>query len=318
MIKIVQLGLVTLDLPGTLRLYSEGFGFNNAGATCLWGGMSEKITRIRSDSRNVIWWLVGQRKFFQFEIFSYTCPVSQPLPTDWRPSDHGWTRFGVIVSDFEASLAGLKSNGVEPLTPPIEKAGRRHAAIRDPYMGAIIEVMESGKKKPEGPFVAYATNSVADLEKSRKFYRDVLQAEILPLEQLHGPSDEALWGLPGAERDGFLARVDDMLFEVVQYRNPVGRPKPAGYQISDQGIMNAAFASHQTKPIEQLIERLTAAGHVPPYVYNDGRIIAAYTIDPDCVLEYGCVPEEMLPIYGFVAAPFDFMGGGVALRKPAV
>ena len=82
MIKIVQLGLVTLDLPGTLRLYSEGFGFNNAGATCLWGGMSEKITRIRSDSRNVIWWLVGQRKFFQLEIFSYTCPLSQPLPID--------------------------------------------------------------------------------------------------------------------------------------------------------------------------------------------------------------------------------------------
>lgn len=315
MLKIVQLGLVTSDLPGTLRLYSEAFGFRNAGATCLWGGMSEKITRMRPDSRNVIWWMVGPRKFFQFEIFAYTCPVSQPLPTDWRPSDQGWTRFGVIVADFDACLKGLKSNGVEPLTPPVVRGGRRRVAIRDPYLGTIIEVMESDPQRREGPIVAYATNSVADLEASRRLYGDVLQFEILPLEHLHTAADEALWGLQGAERDGFVARLDDTLVEVVQYRNPVGRPKPIGYQISDQGIMNCAIASTELKPVEQMLERLTAAGHVPPYVYNDGSIIAAYTIDPDCVLEYGCVPEEAQQFYGFVPAPFDFMAGGVALRE---
>ena len=314
MLRIVQLGLVTVDLAGTLRLYSEAFGFRNAGATGLWGGMCEKITLMRADARNVIWWMVGPRKFFQFEIFAYNCPVSQPIPTDWRPSDLGWNRFGVTVADFDASVLALKRLGVDPLTPAILKSGRRRVAIRDPYLGAIIEVMESDPAKPEGPIVEYATNSVSDLEASRKFYSDVLQFEILPLQQLHTQSDEALWGLQGAERDGFLARLDDMLVEVVQYRNPVGRPKPIGYLISDQGIMNIAIASHQIKPVEQMLERVKAAGVVPPYVYNDGRIIAAYTFEPDRVLEYGCVPEETLPFYGFVPTAFAFIGGGVALR----
>jgi catechol 2,3-dioxygenase-like lactoylglutathione lyase family enzyme len=255
-----------------------------------------------------MWWMVGQQDFFQLELFGYTCPVSQPLPADWRPSDIGWTRYGIVVADFDACLVALKNQGVSPLAPAIVKSGRRHIAIRDPYVGMIVEVIESDRHRPEGPIFAYATSSVSDLESARNFYSNALELEIRPLEDLHSPSDEALWGLPGAERDGFVVSIGGTYIEVVHYRTPVGRPKPTAYQISDQGIQNIAVGGRRAAPVARILERVAAAGYVPPYTFNNGENICGYITDPERSFEFASIPEEFDTVYGFKPVPLGFMG----------
>lgn len=304
-LHVFQIALVSADLPASLRFYAEAFGYLNGGGQCGWGS---KIQGLRSDTRHIMWWMVGQQKFFQLELFGYTCPVSQPLPADWRPSDIGWTRFGLVVANFDGCLEALKDHGVGPLAPAIVKNGRRHVAIRDPHVGMIIEVMESDPQRPEGPLFSYATSSVSNLDSARSFYRDVLELEILPLERLHTPSDETLWGLRGAERDGFVVCMDGVFIEVVQYRTPVGRPKPTGYQLSDQGIQNIAVGGRQAAPVARVLERLKAAGYVPPYTFNNGENICGYITDPERSFEFASIPEELDVVYGFEPVPLGFMG----------
>ena len=49
-----------------------------------------------------------------------------------------------------------------------------------------------------GAALVYATSSVSDLSAARHYYEQVIGLDIGPLEQLHGPEHEAMWGLAGA------------------------------------------------------------------------------------------------------------------------
>jgi catechol 2,3-dioxygenase-like lactoylglutathione lyase family enzyme len=305
MLRVIQLGLVTLDLPATLRLYSEAFGFRNAGGQCIW---ASEMLGLGPDARNLLWWLVGGQGFFQLELFDFTHPVSRALPVDWRPSDYGWTRFGVVVADFDACVSALERRGVAPLAPVAVTGGLRRVAIRDPHVGVVIEVMEAGAQGSDGPAVVYVANVVADLESARRLYAEQLEFELLPLDRLHAPSDEALWGLAGAQRDGFLVQTEDMLLEVVCYRTPTGRPKRADHRLCDQGIMNIAFGARSPEAVAHALARLRAAGHVPPYVLERDGTASAYVTTPEGDFEFGSAPDAQDAFFGFQAAPVDFIG----------
>jgi len=267
MLQCFQLALVTVDLPGTLRLYSEALGFRNAGGQCSWGS---RIQGLGADARHLMWWLVGERKFFQLEVFEYTHPVPRPLPPDWRPCDHGWTRFGVAVDDFDACLNGLERRGITPFTAAVATRGHRHVAIRDPYVGVIIEIVESGRSQPQGPNVTYVTSSVSDLESARGFYGGLLQFRILPLE---GGTAQAR-GLPplGPGHHEYFAR------------------------------------ARRAEPVARALQRLKAAGYAPPFTFENGENICGYITDPERALAIASIPEQLDAVYGFVAAPLGFMG----------
>ena len=171
MLTLVQIALVSTDLPGSVRLYAEAFGFRNAGGQVSWGS---RVQGISPDARHVMWWLIGRQDFFQLELFQYSRPKSRPLPVDWRPSDLGWTRFGVTVGDFDLCLSALASHAIALIAPPVEKGGRRHAAFRDPFAAVIVEIIEAGPDQTGGPAIAYVTSSVSDLTSAREFYGDLL------------------------------------------------------------------------------------------------------------------------------------------------
>lgn len=308
MLRVFQLALVSNDLPGSVRLYAEAFGFRNAGGQCSW---SSRVQGIGPDARHVMWWLIGQQEFFQLEIFQYSRPESRPLPADWRPCDLGWVRFGIIVADFDACLSGLEGHAIQPISSPIEKGERRHVAFRDPYAGAIIEVIESDPRKPGGPIIAYATSSVSDLKAAREFYGGLLEFELMPLERLHAPSDEAIWGLEGAARDGFLVNTGSVPLEIVKYDDPAGRAKPQDHRLSDQGIMNIALGARCAAPVSRALDRLAAVGYVPPFRFENGENICGYINAPEREIEFASVPESMDEVYGFAPAPLGFMASHV-------
>lgn len=300
-IRVVQLGLNTSDLAGSLRLYRELFGFSNAGGNALWGEIM-RIQGLGPDARSLIWWMVGGRPFFQLEFFHHTLPPQRPLPADWRPSDHGWVRFGIAVARIDGVALGLHRWGIPLLCAPRGAPGARRLAFRDPFVGAVVEVCEG--LESSGPVMAYATNSVADLAQSRHFFGEVIGCELEPLERLHSAEDEALWGLPGASRDGFLARFGDTVLEVVSYRNPCGRPR-ADRGIANQGIMNVALGSRNLAAVRALLARIRADGHESTFVFEGPDTLGTYIVDPGCELEIIATPEENDRHIGFLpAGPF--------------
>lgn len=254
-----------------------------------------------------MWWLVGDQEFFQLEIFQHTNPKQRPLPADWRPSDHGWVRFGVEVADFDFALAAIERQGVCLMSAVHTKRGLRRAAFRDPFIGIIVEIMERVRAAPgSGPRVVYVTSSVSDLKTARDFYEETLGFVIHPLEHLHTADDETLWGLDGARRDGFLVETGDVLLEILQYRHPLGRPKRDDYLISDQGIMNIAMGSRDKADIEAVLKRIHDAGYAPPFTYNQGGTICGYIVAPEREIEFTSVPKEFDALFGFQPTT-DFM-----------
>jgi catechol 2,3-dioxygenase-like lactoylglutathione lyase family enzyme len=226
--------------------------------------------KLDDDARASVWFLVGRQPFVQLEFFTHTNPVQRPLPPDWDASDHGWVRFGVAVTDFDATLERLEVQGISPLTEPIAHDGLRRVCFRDPHVGTIVEVMEEGASLPGNPrasafdlapAIVYVTISVQDLDVARRFFIDTLGLREEASTRLHTPELECLWGLAGAEAECVVAKGGDIYLEVVSYRNPVGRPKPLDYRLSDQGFPNIALGVRQSHELEALVAKAVRRGY---------------------------------------------------------
>ena len=313
--RVVQVALNTSDMAGSLRLYAEALGFANGGASALWGAMMG-IAGLDADARTLMWWLVGRQEYMQLELYAISRPQQQPLPADWRPSDHGWVRFGVAVADFDRTLTVLAESGIDTLSEPITRDGLRRAAFRDPYAGIVVEVLEDGDALPGGmrehhfdlgPAIAYVTSSVADLDSARAFYERALGLAPEALELLHEPGDEALWGLDGASREGFVVRAGGgVLLEVVSYSQPAGRPKPDSYRLCDQGLAHVCLGSTDRASAMELIERIRSEGLESTMLAGDEEAVATYFTAPGREFERLLgAPERLHARFGFVPAqPF--------------
>ena len=316
--KIAQLALCTSDLPQTVRLYTEVFGFAGAGGLMIWGEWLAHIQGLGDDAASSLWWLVGRQELLQIELFTHTLPRQRPLSADWGPSDLGWTRWGLAVPDFEPALARLKAFGISTITEPVVYAGLRRVCFRDPGTAVIVEVMEDGAALPGGtrpryyelaPAVVYATLSVPDLDRARTFFIDTVGLTDDDAV-LHTPDLEALWGLPGASRETFVARGGDIYLEVVRYDDPVGRPRPADHRLSDQGFMNIAVGSRRRSESLAILDKLAAAGYEINAELPGPTAGGTYLTDADGnSLEVICAPREFDSAFGFAPQP--------ALLRPA-
>lgn len=306
MLKVIQVGMNTTDLAGSLQLFSEAFGFRNAGAQGLWGDII-RGQGLPDDARALMWWMVGEQEFFQLEFFHHTKPPQRPLRADWQPSDLGWNRLGIRTAEFDHCLDAVSRHGVSPLGIAGTKPSRR-AAYRDPYVGIIIEVIEDvpSNNTAVGPQVAYVTSSVSDLDAAKRFYRDTLGLKISEISTLHKPEDEALWSIGDAIREGFVATAlgggPDL--EIVAYAEPIGRPRPVDYRTSDQGIVNIALGSRDREDIAIAFARLNEAGLRSPMIAGTGPVLAGYITNAERELEFASIPEEMDLCLGFTAIPF--------------
>jgi catechol 2,3-dioxygenase-like lactoylglutathione lyase family enzyme len=201
----------------------------------------------------------------------------------------------------------LAERNIRPMGGTRTTGGLRRMAIRDPWCGVVIEVWEDGPGLPKGrgrgdtydPLIIYSTASVPDLAAARRFYGEVVGFPILPLETLHAEADEALWGLAGARREGFVVDAGDAFVEVVEYSSPSPKPRGADYRLSDQGIMNIGFFARDNDSVREVIERLDAEGAPPRFLTTGQGVLGAYINQPAREVEFLSCPEAVERYIGF-------------------
>lgn len=274
-----QLQLCQVALSGRKRFeeiepwYVGGLGFETAGGTHFAGAELASFAGIDAPSVDVnLSWLVGRHDFVQLEYFDFKEPETRPKREDWTPADVGYNVLGIHVLEFDATLARLADLGSEPIGPVVGVVGDRRACVLDPN-GALLELLEKdlstpAERTPARPDVNAAVRfvraSVRDLARSHRFFVETLRLEPVSV-QLHGEEHEAGWGLERAPQKTEVLAAGNCFLELVEYADGLGRERPDGYRISDEGILNIACGSPEAEPVRQVRDRIQAG----PYVLHD-------------------------------------------------
>ncbi|MBW2235088.1 MAG: SRPBCC family protein [Deltaproteobacteria bacterium] len=269
----IAIGQIAFNHLGGDRLsewYREGLGLLPSGATFFGGPPATKVNGLPFPLFGGRWLMDG-RDWFQLEFFRFLRPTPQPRRADETPADLGYRRVGFHVRDFDATLASLAERGSEPWGPVLGAPGERRTCVRDPE-GNWVELMEAdpltdsapAKTRPEVPAtVRSVTISVADLDAAREAWVEGVGLEPAKIAALHQPEHEALWGLEGASSRCLVLDGGGILVELVEYTSPKGRPRPDGYRICDQGLMNVAIAVRDRETFDRTFARWVERGLRP-------------------------------------------------------
>ena len=234
-------------------------------------------------------WLVDRQDFFQLEIFQYASPEVRRHRLDRRASDIGYARIGVWVEDLDAALARLATIGTAPVSGPIGPPGARRVAVLDPD-GVLVELAEDEPSTPHAgesarPGIGVATRrvtvSVPDLDRSLAFFADAIGLRPVAGDDPHIEARESLWGLASARACRVLLDAGQLWLELVQYFDPAGRPRPDGYRISDQGILNIAVASRSLAGFSRVRDAVVAAGYRVHEEIARDQLHIQYAMDSD-------------------------------------
>lgn len=245
--QLCQVAMSVTDLRRTQRWYRRVLGLRPAGGTNTFRGPVLAMVQGLPGVASTCWWLLDAQRGFQLELFQFHRPVARTFDPPRAPHDLGYTMVSVHVPDFDAAVARARACGSPPLTASVGLSGERRICVRDPE-GTLIELMEDDPRSVQararargGAALRSVRVSVADLERARRTFVDGLGCEEVHRYRLHGPEHEALWGLDAPKLDTLLLQAHDAFVEIVQYRDPLGAPRPADYRISDQGLLNVAF-----------------------------------------------------------------------------
>ncbi len=284
-----QIALSVVDLRLTERWFREGFDLQPAGGSrALMRGRLAANVQGLPRAASTCWWLLGRNSWFQLELFQFDRPIAKLMPADFRPCDIGYTRIGIWVEDFDATLKKLAKLGSQPLTEPQGERGRRRACVRNPD-GVYVEIMEDDplpqfnkRGRVDYPSaIRSVTLSVPQLLDAAAFFETGIGLQA-SATALHAPEHEALWGLAGATTESRLFDGGEVLIEVVQYLDPAGKPRPDDYRLSDQGILNIAFGVRSKADFNKVYRRAEAFGAKPNCrpVHLPGAGSVVYVNDP--------------------------------------
>ena len=129
--------------------------------------------------------------------------------------------------------------------------------------------------------------TVADMERSVAFYRDVLSFSVVSDQEVSGDGYEHLYGVFGARVRLVTLKMGDEFLRLEQFLAPVGRPIPADAQSNDGEFQHVAIiVSDMDKAYALLRDRHVQHASTGPQVLplwntSAGGISAFYFRDPD-------------------------------------
>ena len=263
--KLFQIAMSVTDINRTIKFYNDILGFVPFKKPQKLKGIIPSRIQGYKKVNALICWMNDANPSFQLEFFQYFNPPARPMSGSARPCDIGYSRMGIWVADFDGIMHRLKENRIPLITVPIKFGDGRRVCFRDPD-GVYLELMEKPvmTSSPLNQNARAATQSVTlcvpDLKQAEGFFVDVLGMERSDVV-LHTPEMESLWGLAGAETKSSLLKSGNILFELVEYLNPRGRPMRHDRHIGDAGLWHIAVLFTRRKDFMDCYRRALVAGH---------------------------------------------------------
>jgi catechol 2,3-dioxygenase-like lactoylglutathione lyase family enzyme len=121
--------------------------------------------------------------------------------------------------------------------------------------------------------------SVSNLERSIRFYRDLLGMQLIVQKEFQGPQYEAILGLTGVRGALAVLRLASLEIELFEFTHPVPKHSDPNRPVCDHGITHFCI---EVGDMQAEYERLKAAGvrfHCPPLTFKGEK--ATYGRDPD-------------------------------------
>jgi catechol 2,3-dioxygenase-like lactoylglutathione lyase family enzyme len=128
---------------------------------------------------------------------------------------------------------------------------------------------------------------VSDMERSRRFYSEVLAFRQIADREVFGEPYEKLYGVFGVRLRSVRMQLGDEYIELMQFQTPRGRPLPVDSRSNDRWFQHVAIiVSDMGKAYQVLREHhvgyaSTAPQRLPDWNPNAGGIEAFYFRDPD-------------------------------------
>jgi len=209
-----------------------------------------------------------------FEIWQYTSRTPQPAAFKLELGDLGIFCTKMKSSDVGGSYEFLKSTKAKLLTPLVKGPdGNDTFFLSDPY-GNIFQVVKGsdwfgqGKKLTGGP--SGCMLGVTDIDKSKKFYSEILGYDTVVYDQLGVFND--LKGIPGAEKEmrrvllrhsqprsgAFSRLLGSSEIELVQVPGKAPRKILENRFWGDLGFIHLCFDIYNMKALQ---EKCNVAGH---------------------------------------------------------
>jgi catechol 2,3-dioxygenase-like lactoylglutathione lyase family enzyme len=121
--------------------------------------------------------------------------------------------------------------------------------------------------------------SVANLERSVRFYRDLMGMQVIVEKEFQGPQYEVILGLSGARGRLAVLRLKSLEIELFQFTHPIPARSDPLRPVCHHGITHFCI---EVADVQADYDRLRAAGvifHCPPLTFGAEK--ATYGRDPD-------------------------------------
>ena len=267
---IQQIGIGIPDVQAAFKWYRQNFGmdvpvFEEAAEA----NLMLPYTGGKPHQRHAIL-AVNMKGGGGFEIWQYTSRTPVPVSFEIQLGDLGHFVTRMKSSDVKGSYDFLKARGVELLSEVMTSPdGQPHFFLRDPW-GNIFQVVPGhdwfgkGKQLTGGP--SGALLGVSDMERSMKFYADILGYDTVIYDKT-GVFDD-LKGLPGGNaevrrvllkhskpRAGAFSRLlGSSMMELIQVKNRTPRKIFEGRWWGDRGFIHLCFDIIGMKEMQALCE----------------------------------------------------------------
>ncbi|MBF7729093.1 VOC family protein [Pseudomonas sp. N040] len=277
--RMNQIALSVVDREASKTFYAALFKLAHVGGTHFTGKVTEQVQGMPGATSDVAW-LMDDREFFQLELFQFSTPVPRAYAANRQPWDIGYSRLAVEVADLPGFHASCVARGVQGLGPIRQVAGKDYFVMTDPN-GVLIEVGRASRPigAGVGARLVGVALSVPNLGVAVQSFQHAIGCPLLD----SAPADKGvLWDEPPGEKRSVLLDAGTCWLEISEYQNPAPAPWPAGYRISDHGLLNVAFGSRDAGELRGLYQRMVAAGFRPntELVSSAGQVLVTYLNDP--------------------------------------
>jgi catechol 2,3-dioxygenase-like lactoylglutathione lyase family enzyme len=273
-----SVGITVADMSRAVDFYTSVLSFEKVSDVEVSGREYELLSGVFGARMRVVRLRLGDEAI---ELTEFLAPKGRPVPADMRPNDRAFQHIAIIVSDMEKAYARLRQAGVEhastgPQTLPewnANAAGISAFYFRDPDRH-FLEILHfpPGKglekwQRSDRLFLGidHTAIVVEDTDRTLRFYRDVLQMNLVGGSENYDIEQERLNNVFGARlRITTLRATEGAGIELLEYVAPRdGKPAPLDLRANDVAHWQTTLVTRTPERIFDLL-RLRVFSLVSP------------------------------------------------------